>query len=140
MGLCLSKSSMNSSWSTESDLKQSELVTAKVITSHPNSHGGVHSIPKGEAICRFCFDVYNARMFQTKCKCKFSMIHQSCAAEWTKKKGNNKCDVCEQVIENIPIIVSAGHLPPSTPTTINKQLNTASTTPTPKRFWSCCSL
>ncbi|KAL7105826.1 hypothetical protein ACP275_07G069900 [Erythranthe tilingii] len=100
------------------------VVTVKVITPQGNFDGVAKMIPEEEAICRLCFNVYNDNMFQTKCKCKFAMIHRSCEVEWTKKKGHKKCDVCEQDIQNIPIIISRGHSP---------QLKRGST---PKRFWS----
>ncbi|KAL7106067.1 hypothetical protein ACP275_07G088000 [Erythranthe tilingii] len=99
-----------------SKLKENEFIQVKARGPQPQGNSEeVEKIPKEEAICRFCFDVYQDNMLQTKCKCKFVMIHQTCEVEWTKKKGNDKCEVCEQDIQNIPITVSMDHLS-STPT------------------------
>ncbi|EYU24252.1 hypothetical protein MIMGU_mgv1a020624mg, partial [Erythranthe guttata] len=78
---------------------------------------------KEEAICRLCFKIYQEHMLQTKCKCEFAMIHESCGAEWSQKKGHNKCDICEQDIQNIPVMVSLDHLS----STRNKELKRGST-------------
>lgn len=67
----------------------------------------IEKIPKEEAICRFCFNVFEADMVKLDCKCKVAVAHESCALiEWAQKKGNNKCDTCEQDIQNIPVTVS----------------------------------
>lgn len=67
-------------------------------------------------------------MLQTKCECEITMIHESCAAEWSQKRGNNKCHVCEQDIQNIPITVSSDHSSSSTQITKSKGLKTDSYT------------
>ncbi|KAL8048490.1 hypothetical protein ABFX02_07G069800 [Erythranthe guttata] len=116
--------------------KENELVTIKVRTPCGKIEGEIRKIPKEEAICKCCFDVYTDDMLETKCKCKFAMIHQPCAIEWLQKKGDNKCDVCEEDIQNISIVVSWDHMS-STRTTNNKEHNKISTS---KRFWRnyCC--
>ncbi|KAI3470015.1 hypothetical protein Pfo_026678 [Paulownia fortunei] len=114
---------------------ENEFVTVKVRTPLRNFGGQeVEKIPKEEAICRFCFNEFQANMLKTNCKCKFALLHESCAIEWSHKKGNNKCDVCEQDIQNIPVTVSRENFS-SAPRTRNKELQRGST---PKRFWSYC--
>ncbi|KAL9162121.1 hypothetical protein ABFS82_07G068400 [Erythranthe guttata] len=117
----------SATWKLE--LEENEFVNVKVRTPQGNFGEEVKKIPKDEAICRFCFNVYRHNMLQKKCKCKFSMIHRTCEVEWTKKHGNNKCEVCEQDIENIPITVSWDPLS-STTRTCKKELIKSK-----KRFW-----
>ncbi|PIN25387.1 hypothetical protein CDL12_01859 [Handroanthus impetiginosus] len=70
--------------------------------------GEVEKIPKEEAICKFCFKIFQEdNALKTKCKSNFTLIHESCATECSQKKGNNQCDVCEQDVQKIPVIVTS---------------------------------
>ncbi|KAL9162123.1 hypothetical protein ABFS82_07G068500 [Erythranthe guttata] len=132
-------SSATDSWPSgmRTKFKEKELVTIKVKTPKGKIEEEVKKIPKEEAICKFCFHIYTDDMLETKCKCKFSMIHQPCAVEWFQKKGNNKCDVCEENIQNISIVVSWDHMASARTTNNKEQYNGYSTS---GRFWrkNCC--
>ncbi|PIN25786.1 hypothetical protein CDL12_01468 [Handroanthus impetiginosus] len=90
------------------ELNEKQLVTITEKTSQLYFQGAeVEKIPKEEAVCRFCFNLFqDDNVLKTKCKCKFTLIHESCTVEWSEKKGNKKCDVCEQDIQNIPVTLS----------------------------------
>ncbi|PIN25389.1 hypothetical protein CDL12_01861 [Handroanthus impetiginosus] len=90
---------------------------------------GAVKIPKEEAVCRFCFNLFQEdNVLKTKCKCKFTLIHEPCTIEWSDKKGNKKCDVCEQDMQNIPVTLSMNHNSSDT----NKKVKGNST---PNRFY-----
>ncbi|PIN23172.1 hypothetical protein CDL12_04101 [Handroanthus impetiginosus] len=93
----------------EWELNKSELVMIKEKNSQQHSKGKEAEliIRKEEAICRFCFNIFvEDNVLKTKCTCKFTLIHEPCATEWSQKKGNNKCDVCEKDIQNMPVTLS----------------------------------
>ncbi|PIN25783.1 hypothetical protein CDL12_01465 [Handroanthus impetiginosus] len=48
-------------------------------------------------------------VLKTKRNCNFTFMHESCATEWLQKKGDNKCNVCGQDIQNIPVTLSTNH-------------------------------
>ncbi|XP_020547181.1 uncharacterized protein LOC110011443 [Sesamum indicum] len=102
-----------SSTSSLVELKDEKLVIVRVKTTAPNNADGLaglkdEKIPKEEAVCRFCFHKFeDDNVLKTKCRCKFTLIHEHCAVEWSREKGNNiKCDVCDQDIQNIPVTLS----------------------------------
>ncbi|PIN25388.1 hypothetical protein CDL12_01860 [Handroanthus impetiginosus] len=98
------RKSFRTEGSRKMELNDKELVMITEKTSQLYFQGEVEKIPKEEAICRFCFNIFQEdNVLKTKCKCKFTLIHESCATAWSQKKGNNKCYVCEQGIRNMPV-------------------------------------
>ncbi|PIN25785.1 hypothetical protein CDL12_01467 [Handroanthus impetiginosus] len=114
------------------ELNLKQLVTIIEKTSQLYFQGvEVEKIPREDAVCRFCFNLFQEdNVLKTKCKCKFTLIHESCAIEWSEKKGNKKCDVCEQDIQNIPVTLSTDHNSSDT----NKKVKGNSTL---SRFYGC---
>ncbi|KAL3506438.1 hypothetical protein ACH5RR_031820 [Cinchona calisaya] len=63
-----------------------------------------------EAVCRFCFFLFeeDQNIFKTKCSCKFTRIHEECAIEWSEIECNsNNCEICEQEIRKIPVTLAS---------------------------------
>ncbi|PIN25390.1 hypothetical protein CDL12_01862 [Handroanthus impetiginosus] len=90
-------------------------------------------IPVAEAICRVCFDVLEVNnVIKTKCKCKFTLLHEKCSIQFFQEKGK-KCDVCEEEIQPIPVTLSEDHLDSTQGTRKLKKQNL-------KRFFSCFGL
>ncbi|KAI8011458.1 hypothetical protein LOK49_LG06G02358 [Camellia lanceoleosa] len=64
------------------------------------------AIPEEEAICKFCFKVLGEEnVLKTNCRCNNALVHEQCTADWSRVKGNNNCDVCGQVVQNLPVIL-----------------------------------
>ncbi|KAL7219834.1 hypothetical protein ACSBR2_012821 [Camellia fascicularis] len=64
------------------------------------------AIPEEEAICKFCFKVLGEEnVFKTNCRCKNALVHEQRRADWSQVKGNNNCDICGQVVQNLPVIL-----------------------------------
>ncbi|PIN23175.1 hypothetical protein CDL12_04104 [Handroanthus impetiginosus] len=107
-------------------------------------------IPVAEAICRVCYDVVEVNnVIKTKCKCKFTLLHEKCSIQFFQEKGKkcdvceeeiqpirvtlSKCDVCEEEIRPIPVTLSEDHLDSTQGTgKLKKQ--------TLKRFFGCLGL
>ncbi|PIN25787.1 hypothetical protein CDL12_01469 [Handroanthus impetiginosus] len=62
-----------------------------------------NTIPREEAVCRLCFDVFTEdKVIKTKCKCKFTLLHNNCSTKFFQEKGK-KCTVCEEEIRPVPV-------------------------------------
>ncbi|CAL5347703.1 unnamed protein product [Camellia sinensis] len=78
--------------------------------TNPKEHNGLvpmegdEEIFEEEAICKFCSDILKEEnILKTECKCGNALIHEECAANWSRTRGNNYCDSCEQEVQTFPV-------------------------------------
>ncbi|KAG8369629.1 hypothetical protein BUALT_Bualt14G0033500 [Buddleja alternifolia] len=125
----LSESSSSSSdedriiqgYSCESDkrppLPKPEVGEQLIVKVKALTHGSLdvereEMIPEVEAVCRFCYDIFQAdNVLKTKCRCKFTLAHEECS----RKQSNIKCTACVLDIEYIPVTLSRAKGIQSTP-------------------------
>ncbi|XP_028057881.1 uncharacterized protein LOC114261773 isoform X1 [Camellia sinensis] len=65
---------------------------------------GDEEIFEEEAVCKFCFAILKEEnILKTECKCGNAFIHEECAANWSRMRGDNYCDFCEQEVQTFPV-------------------------------------
>ncbi|CAH8371181.1 unnamed protein product [Eruca vesicaria subsp. sativa] len=71
-----------------------------------NCDGG-EDVPEEEAVCRICMVELgeDSEAFKMECMCKgeLALAHKACTIKWFTIKGNITCDVCKQVVKNLPV-------------------------------------
>ncbi|KAF8045389.1 hypothetical protein N665_5039s0003 [Sinapis alba] len=71
-----------------------------------NCDGG-EDVPEEEAVCRICMVELgeDSEAFKMECMCKgeLALSHKACTIKWFTIKGNITCDVCKQVVKNLPV-------------------------------------
>ncbi|KAF5962051.1 hypothetical protein HYC85_003260 [Camellia sinensis] len=62
--------------------------------TNPKEHNGLvpmegdEEIFEEEAVCKFCFDILKEEnILKTECKCGNALIHEECAANWSRTRG-----------------------------------------------------
>ncbi|KAJ3682323.1 hypothetical protein LUZ60_014896 [Juncus effusus] len=58
-----------------------------------------------QEICRVCQQPSEEVLVDLGCRCRgdLSKAHRTCIDIWFRTKGSNKCEICQQVAENIPV-------------------------------------
>lgn len=68
---------------------------------------GGEDVPEEEAVCRICMVELgeDSEAFKMECMCKgeLALAHRACTIKWFTIKGNITCDVCKQVVKNLPV-------------------------------------
>ncbi|KAL3654136.1 hypothetical protein CASFOL_003817 [Castilleja foliolosa] len=97
-------------WGNISEKKEFFLVK---VTAEISGHDRGEKIAKMEAICKVCdnllHEAADISVLKTKCRCRLSLVHEKCYTQNPANKHNNqadKCDVCTEIIEYIPVTLS----------------------------------
>ncbi|KAF9594860.1 hypothetical protein IFM89_034843 [Coptis chinensis] len=90
---------------TEASSAGSEITPTVNIDNSDAADG--EDILEDEAVCRICFIELceGGETLKLECNCKgeLALAHQECAVKWFSIKGNKKCDVCNQEVQNLPV-------------------------------------
>ncbi|CAN7120818.1 unnamed protein product [Brassica rapa subsp. narinosa] len=80
---------------------------SRLDTKTSNDHDGGENVPEEEAVCRICMVELgeDSEAFKMECMCKgeLALSHKACTIKWFTIKGNITCDVCKQVVKNLPV-------------------------------------
>ncbi|KAI8003242.1 Trihelix transcription factor ASIL2 [Camellia lanceoleosa] len=83
--------------------------------TNPKEHNGLvpmegdEEIFEEKAVCKVCFDILKEEnILKTECKCSIALIHEECAANWLRMRGNNNCDSCGQEVQTFPVTLVRG--------------------------------
>lgn len=72
-----------------------------------------------EAICRICFVELSegGETLKMECSCRgeLAYAHRECAITWFRTKGDNKCEVCQEEVRNLPVTLLTVHNPRNVP-------------------------
>ncbi|CAL5416717.1 unnamed protein product [Camellia sinensis] len=82
--------------------------------TNPKEHNGPVPMEGDEeifeeaAVCKICFhNLKEENILKTECKCGNTLIHEDCAAKWSRTRGNN-CDSCGQEVQTFPVTLVRG--------------------------------
>ncbi|KAI7981682.1 hypothetical protein LOK49_Contig20G00005 [Camellia lanceoleosa] len=83
--------------------------------TNPKEHNGPvpmegdDEIFEEEAVCKNCFhNLKEENILKTECKCGNALIHEECAAKWSRTRGNNNSDSCGQEVQTFPVTLVRG--------------------------------
>lgn len=66
-------------------------------------------VSEEEAICRICLLGLHegGETLNLECRCKggLALAHTACAVKWFSIKGNSNCDICNNQVRNLPVIL-----------------------------------
>lgn len=78
--------------------------------TNPTEHNGLvpmegdEEIFEENAVCKVCFHILKEEnILKTECKCGNALIHEECAANWSRVRGNTNCDSCGQEVQTFPV-------------------------------------
>lgn len=72
-------------------------------------HSDEKEVSEDEAVCRICMLELDEgkEMLKMECSCKgeLALAHKDCAVKWFSVKGNNRCDICNSTVRNLPVLL-----------------------------------